>query len=78
MHLIRESYTFNMTSVTELQQTQNVFVELSSACIMRHEYNKIIQSESHATWKGLLILKFDRATRPFLKIDMRHEAYRYV
>ena len=26
---------------------------------------------------GPLTLKFDRATLPFLKIDMRHEAYRH-
>ena len=26
---------------------------------------------------GPLTLKFDRATLPFLKIDLRHEAYRH-
>ena len=29
------------------------------------------------TSRGPLTLKFDMATRPFLKIDMRHEAYRH-
>ena len=26
--------------------------------------------------RGLLTLEFDKKTRPFLKIDMQHEAYR--